>query len=165
MLFMKKSLLINISALFFSVWAINSLGGNIYKWTDANGVVHYEDKVPADQTQSTTKVIIHNNQNFSTRSSSPNLGYEALKQKLNKLEEAQKQSAEEEAINQKSKEQQDARAKGCENARRTLAALQERARARIKDKDGEYKVLTQEEKTEEENKLKDQIKELCSPTL
>lgn len=160
---MKKSLLINISALFFSTWAMSSLGGNIYKWTDENGVVHYEDKAPTDPAQSTTKVVIHNNQGLPTRGASPSLGYEALKQKLDKLEAAQKQNSEEEAILQKNKEQKDAKANNCENAKRTLAALQERARARIKDRNGEYKVLTQEEKTEEENKLKGQIKELCSP--
>ena len=56
----------------------------------------------------------------------------------------------------------DAREKNCSLAKNNLSTMRERARVRVKEKNGEYRMLSHEEKTNKETELKKQIKEFCA---
>ncbi len=150
-----------LGALLMLTWSSAGFCADVFKWTDENGVVQYSDKAPQDKNTRATKLSIRNS---TSHGGSSSLGYDALKQKLNKLETAQKQSAEEEAATQKTKADLAEKNKNCESAKKMLNTLQEKARVRIKDQNGEYRMLTEEEKAAEETKIKEKIREFCSPT-
>lgn len=159
-IYMKPSSILIASALLLT-WTSASFCGEVFKWTDENGVVQYSDKAPQDKNIHSTKLSIRNS---SSHGNSSSMGYDALKQKLNKLETAQKQSVEEENANQKKNNDMAEKSRNCEGAKKMLSTFQENGRIRVKDKNGEYRMLTEEEKAAEETKIKEKIKEFCSPS-
>jgi len=110
----------------------------IYKWTDAEGNVHYGQQRPKEAPSQRIKVPQYTPQNTSTYKRP------ALK---TKDENAKKnaETPEEEKTTETAAEKKQ-RLKDCEQIRQNLSLMEARGRIRSQDKDGNTRYLSQEEK-------------------
>jgi hypothetical protein len=123
-------------------------GGTVYKWTDADGVIHYGDKKP-DSTESTT-IKVQGGQGTPASAPAEDSTPDKAKSGVEEITPEQK------AANDK------ARQAACDTARENLAAIKTYARVRVKDpKTGEPRYLTAEEKAQRQVDAEKIIKETC----
>ena len=152
---MKKSRLL-LSLLFVALPCGSALAGNVYKWTDENGVVHYTDQKPREQ--AAEQMNIRTTQGGSGASS--NTGSEYLNGAMDDLKRQQeiqdlgKRQADEEAQEKQRKKEL------CESARKNLEVIQNNARIKIDD-NGSQRYLTPEEILEKRDSFEKIAKENC----
>lgn len=156
---MKKKPLIASTSIFLFVLVSNVAGAAIYTWTDKQGEIHYGDRVPPAYKDVATKLKGHSSQVGGRKTSTPSV---TLQEKLERLNKANKERSEQELKVKEEKAMMDTREKSCTLAKNNLRTMQERARVRLKQKNGEYRMLSHEEKTNKESELKKQIEELCA---
>ncbi|MBL4607467.1 MAG: DUF4124 domain-containing protein [Pseudomonadales bacterium] len=156
---MAKYSFITIAAFSLAIFTGSTVEADIYRWTDSHGETHYGDKAPAEYKTTTTKL-----KGSSTRASTQKTSASAktLKSRLAQLNESKAQQKEEQLKTKKERTMKAHRTKNCVLAKENLKTMQERARIRVKGKDGEYRMLSHEEKTRKETELKKQIKEFCA---
>ena len=124
--------------------------GNVYKWTDDNGTIHYGDKRPKDVQSKTLKV--------NSKSSAPQT---PVQEQLKSLEE--KESQESLAKSEKEKELQlkNNNEQRCDQAKSNLQTIENNARIRIEE-NGELRYMTQEEITKKKDDMRKIVDEACS---
>ncbi|MBV1871944.1 MAG: DUF4124 domain-containing protein [Gammaproteobacteria bacterium] len=151
--------LLHSTAIFLIILSFSSSAGNIYTWTDKQGETHYGDRVPPDFKGSSS--ILKRGTSLSHKAQT-STSTKALQEKLATLNKRQNDSAEQKkAAKQQSTEREQLK-KDCALARGNLKTIQERARIRVKDEQGEYRYISDEEKNKKEAELKEKIKEFCS---
>jgi len=145
------------SSLTFMCSPISMAG--IYKWTDAEGNVHYGQQRPTDTSSEKMQVPQHTPVNKSTymrpgqKSADAKAGSEpddAANKKTDKPEEVKETKAE--------KKQ---RLADCEKVRKNLATMKSNGRIRSKDKDGNIRYLSDEEKQARMNKSNKTLEKHC----
>lgn len=154
-LFMKSFIIATLS----TVICISSnavLAGKIYKWTDAEGNVHYGSEKPADADAEKMKV--------DTGKTGVDRGAEAL-DKLKQQEDDEAERIKEEGIPEQppvpSLPMKEVK-KRCQAARQNLATIQSRGQMRERDEKGEVRYLSEEEKQRRIKTAKQQVREYCN---
>lgn len=130
--------------LFLVAFSGSAISKDFYRWKDAEGVTHYSEKPPRDA--SATKVR-------ATNTKMPADGYSPSSPKP--TEKAQESTA---AASANDKERN---AQRCEAAQKNAKTLQEKNRIRIKDDNGEYRYLDQNEIAEKLKMARQIIDEEC----
>ncbi len=131
-----------------------SASAEIYKWTDENGKVHYS-QVPPNQIKTETIAA----------PSKPAVDPEAATENLNerletdRMAEQEKSLAEQDAENLKKK--QEVQKQNCKAATQNLKLYQSYGRVRVKETDGSYKRLTEEERQQRISDMKEKVTEFC----
>ena len=147
-----------IMALVFILNPINNaaMADEFYKWVDENGVTHYTQTPPKGI--STEKI----------RASGTKVNQDEAAKARKRLDssrtsflESAKQRKVTEGVAEEEKEEALKVAKYCEDARNNLKVLNEHARIKEKGTDGEYKVLSEEEKQSRVAKNQKHVKEFC----
>jgi hypothetical protein len=132
-----------------AVMPLLASAGNIYRWVDASGQVHYSQEAPAARAEPAAPMIAQ-------QSSSPNLDQlHDYAQKLDK-EREQKDAAAAEA-----KQEKERKAERCRVAREQQASLQSRPRWYVPDGQGDKRPMTDDEHAATERKLQQNIDESC----
>lgn len=131
--------------------------GEMYKWTDAAGEVHYSQVPPPGGIK--TETI----QGAPPPADDPDKIIEDLQNQVDAMDETvtkQEGEAREKSLR---KEIDEAYEKNCTASRNNLASLQEGGRKRYLTADGQVIHLSEEERQQRINEAKDQIDEFCKP--
>ena len=140
--------------IFISTNAVHA--GKIYKWTDAQGNVHYGSEKPADAEAEKMKV--------DTSTTGVDTGAEALdniKQQVDDEAERIKEEGIPEQPPVPSLPMKEVK-KRCQAARQDLATIQSRGQLKERDEKGEVRYVSEEEKQRRINSAKQQIREYCN---
>ena len=144
----------NLSILVLSSVAL-SVSAEIYKWVDDEGNIHYGEKPPSTNTKEEVETIkIRDNVDT-------HLAAESLKKKskwLNDLSDERKQEKKD-ALNDK-KELAKNKMR-CEQAKKQLANYQH-PKVNVKESDGTYRALGEEERQAGLKKSEELVKKACS---
>jgi len=150
-----KSLLITIMSMVLLLGTATVLAGQIYKWTDAEGNVHYGSEKPADAAGEKMKV--------DTSKTGVNRGAEAL-DKLKQEEDDKAEKVKEEGVPEKppvpSLPMKEVKRR-CQAARQDLATIQSRGQLRERDEKGNTRYVGDEEKQRRIKQANKQIREYC----
>ena len=155
-LFMMKNFVIATLSTVILFSSAAALAGKIYKWTDAEGNVHYGSDKPADSDAEKMKV--------DTSKTGVDRGAEALdnlKQGVDDDAERIKEEgipAEPPVPSLPMKEVK----KRCQNAKQDLATIQARGQLRERDASGEIRYVSDEEKQRRIKAAKQQVREYCN---
>lgn len=128
--------------------------GRIYKWTDANGTVHYGEHPPAN----------HDSQlmNTTTGKSSRGSAGESGASSTEAVDENEADANDTQTAPTHAQEVKPAKDKGiCERARSNLEILVERGRIKQADESGEIRYLSDEQKAEQIEAAKKAVKIYC----
>lgn len=131
---MNKYSLTLIALLTGLLAAVPAGAKTFYKWVDENGATHYSERKPHDQ--QAEAVSIRGGRTTSTETPADTAGEEA----------------EEEAAPQAQAQAQPASRKDpdrCQRARQNIQTLNNNARVRVQDDNGEYRYLSEEEKQQQ----------------
>ena len=131
--------------------------GEMYKWTDASGEVHYSQVPPPGGIK--TQII----QGAPPPADDPDKIIENLQNQVDAMDKTvtqQEGKAKEQSLR---KEIDEAYEKNCIASRNNLASLQEGGRKRYLTADGQVIHLSEEERQKRINEAKDQIDEFCKP--
>lgn len=139
---MKRSLL--TSALLLAL-AGTAGAGEYYKWVDASGVTRYAEKPPAGV----------NAQRVTTYGGSVPVTAQESKEQVDEAKHREQVEAKARELEQKEKEQ-------CAKVESQLTTLKERGRVRMKDAEGNERVLTEEEHAAKIIELENYMKDMCS---
>lgn len=133
-----------------------ALANEIYKWTDENGNVHYEDRPSGARTEERIDLTYRR-----TDSGAVNQRVQARLDRQAERNEARSvaDAAEQEAAEQASAEAE--RAKACERSRARLETYLQSRRLYRTDENGERVYLDDTERQEARQKAEEQIKEFC----
>ena len=130
--------------------SMNALGGDIYKWTDENGVIHYSDIKPGHSGAQSVEVKTVK----STKTT------ESVQDKARSLDEAKQQQDEEQAKKlQQGSYERDVEAR-CQIVRDNLKKFEENSRIKIKEDDKE-RFLAPEEITSKKAEYQRILDEQC----
>ena len=153
-----------------------NLHAAIYKWVDEQGNTHYSQNKPASATK-TERIKVSSERPEDTSSyKKPSLnkpeeadpaaeGEETADSTPQTEEEKQKQAEQEaakKAAEEKPKISKKKKKAGCESARRNLSTMQSRGQIRTKDKDGNYRYMSDAEKQARIKRTQDIIKKNCN---
>ncbi len=145
-------------ALFFGLFFLSAAATTVYKWTDANGQVHYSDKPPPDQqaevrTIKTPRPARRDGQTPVPADDSPEKtpatqqGDTADQEKLKQAEEARKKAV---------------RRQNCQIARKNLETLSTMIRVRRQNPEtGEWERMTDVQRARKLKEYKKKIREYC----
>ena len=132
------------------------LAGKIYKWTDADGNVHYGSEKPADADAEKMKV--------DTSKAGVDTGADAL-DKLKQEADDEAERVKEEGIPEQppvpSLPMKEVKRR-CQAARQDLATIQSRGQLRERDEKGEIRYVSDEEKQRRIKTAKQQVREYCN---
>jgi len=145
----------------FAVLAMTASGGSIadgiYKWTDEQGNVHYEDR-PSASAPAERMAITYSRTNPT-----------ALQQRIQTQvdsetarKDARATAAEEAKSAEAAAAEAAAKQKKCESYRATLQTLEQSRRVYRQDDDGERVYLDEQEQQKTRQRLQEQIAENCS---
>ena len=153
---MIRSLVIATTSMVIMLGSSAAFAEKIYKWTDAEGNVHYGSEKPDDAPSEKMKV--------DTGKTGVNRGAAAL-DKLKQEADDEAQRVVEEGIPEQppvpalpAKEVK----KRCQAARKDLATIQSRGQLRERDEKGNTRYVGEEEKQRRIKAAKKQIKEYCN---
>lgn len=143
-----------------SAGALAASQGQMYKWTDDKGIVHYSDSVPENVTNA-QPIRASGRQPAdapaaqATREQQLNAQKKATKDKEAEKAGKPATASTEPAAKDKRYEER------CEKLRENLNVLQSRGRVREADEKGETRYLTDEEKQQRLDDIQRQIKAFC----
>jgi len=129
----------------------------IYKWTDAEGNVHYSQQRPRDTSSEKMNVPQHAPTDTSTYKR-PALQSNDSENK-NAADDKQKSDEPEEVKETKAEKKR--RLAECEQVRQNLATMESRGRVRSKDKDGNTRYLSQQEKEDRMASSRKKLAKYC----
>lgn len=133
------------SILSMTLMSTAALAADYYKWTDENGVTHYSARKPTDYAAEVIRI------NASGRGPSPEATSPPAA--TGTPPETGSSSAAQ-AAPQKDEER-------CNWARTTLETLRNSNRVRIREDDGEVRILSEEEKSEQRQLAEEALKDAC----
>jgi len=142
--------LLTIALTFFSFTSA-LYAGQVYKWTDNDGVIHYSDTKPANITSKSLKITT--GKSSGTRSSAQEQA-QTLNETQSKQLAAQAQNLQDETA----KRENDAR---CQTLRDNLVKFRENSRIKTKE-NGELRYLTPEEIITKTVQYKKMLEDECS---
>lgn len=128
--------------------------GDVYKWVDENGVVHYSDQKPMGQDATTMEVRTKPARSASQPSDRLQQQVDTLNRNQEVEAVRQQQQAEEEQARQ-------ARQERCERARKNLETMSQRSRLQVEEADGSVRYLSPEEIVEQKERAEKIIQEEC----
>lgn len=140
--------------------ALPSHAAQIYKWVDENGVTHFTQYAPPNKeskainSRQNTSTSASSNESTSSPQSSIMQEYEKLEKQLKELEEAQDGSQKEQQIALVKKQ-------NCEKGQKGLEELLRSPRIRLKQKNGEVKLLTEKERQQKIDIARQSIEKNC----
>ena len=154
---MKARQIVLTCAVAAMTFATGALANEIYKWTDENGNVHYEDRPSGAATEERVDITYRR-----TDSGAVNQRIQARLDRQSERDEARSvaAAAEQEAADQAAAEAE--RAKACERARARLETYLQSRRLYRTDENGERVYLDDAERQEARQKAEEQITEFCS---
>lgn len=146
---------LSMVVLFISATA---LAGQIYKWTDAEGKVHYGSEKPADTAVPAEQMKVN------TSKTGVDTGAAALDDLKQKTDDEAEKIKEEgipaqppvPSLPMKEVKQR------CQKARQDLATIQARAQLRERDEKGNVRYVSEKEKEQRMKAAKKQIREYCN---
>ena len=148
-----------VIATFSTVILIGSnavLAGKIYKWTDAEGNVHYGSEKPAEAEAEKMKV--------DTSTTGVDTGAEAL-DNLKQQADDEAEKIKEEGIPEQppvpSLPMKEVKQR-CQAAKQDLATIQSRGQLKERDEKGEVRYVSEEEKQRRIKAAKQQVREYCN---
>ena len=134
--------------------------GDIYKWTDKTGEVHYTQTPPPDgiATQkiegapppAESRETIHEDQ-------------KKLQERLDAMDERHTKREEEESIKKQDREISEINEKNCISAKNNLAKLQQGGIKRYLTPEGEVIRLTEEDRQRRITEANNQVEQYCNP--
>jgi hypothetical protein len=120
----------------------------VYKWTDKHNVIHYDQFPPKNQ--KAKKIKTENRKEYSSQTKSVPPTKTAV----------QKEASKEPLPSTQTKTKAIAYREDCAKAKRNLQILSNNQRIRIQD-NGNYRVLSKQERQEQINGIKEQISGIC----
>jgi len=154
--FLMKSFVIATVSTVILISSNAVLAGKIYKWTDAEGNIHYGSEKPADAEAEKMKV--------DTSTTGVDTGAEALddlKQQVDDEAEKIKEEGIPEQPPVPSLPMKEVK-KRCQAAKQDLATIQSRGQLRERDASGEVRYVSDEEKQRRIKAAKQQVREYCN---
>lgn len=134
-----------------------ALSGEIYKWTDADGNVHYEDRPLGGA--ATERVAISSR---ATDGSTVQASIDARRERTAAREEARTKRAEAESEAAKAQAEAEERKEKCAQYRARLENYLQSSRLYREDENGERSYLDEKQILEARAKVQDQIQEYCN---
>lgn len=151
----RKRLIAMVSTVLLAA-PVAVLAGQIYKWTDAEGNVHYGSQKPADVAGEQVRV--------DTSRTGVNRGADAL-DKLKQQADDEAQRIKEEGIPEQppvpSLSRNEVKQR-CQTAKQDLATIQARGQLRERDEQGNTRYVSEKERQQRINHAKKQIREYCN---
>ncbi len=132
-----------------------ALGGEIYKWTDAAGNVHYVDRPTADGRSERISVASRR-----TDAAAVQARLDAQRDARAAREEAKSQEPKKQTREERRAEAAE-RAKKCEEHRNRLDSYVQSQRLYREDEDGERVYLNEQEIQEARNRAQEKVQEFC----
>lgn len=150
------SLVIATTSMVILLGTTVAFADKIYKWTDAEGKVHYGSEKPADAPSEKMKV--------DTGKTGVNRGADALDKLKQEVDDEAQRVVEEGIPEQPPVPALPAREvkKRCQAARQDLATIQSRGQLRERDEKGNTRYVGEEEKQRRIKAAKKQIREYCN---
>ena len=133
-----------------------ALSGEIYKWTDEDGNVHYEDR-PLGESVERVDIVSR-----STDSSAVQAAIDANNNRMDALRESRAKRAQEKEDADKAAEELQARRQKCEQYRARLESYLQSQRLYREDESGERVYLDDQQIMEARAKVQEQIQEYCN---
>jgi len=137
------------------VW-LTSATARSYRWVDENGVTIYSQSPPPS---GTARTVIKPPPPAGTP---PEDTMKKLKARLDALDETKKKTTETKDKEKKEAGRAEIKKKNCQSATAHLKNLEEHGRLKMKMDDGNYKILTDEERTADIEKTKQTIEKNCN---
>lgn len=134
-----------------------AVAGEIYKWTDENGTVHYVDRPTGDPSEERVAVL-----SSRTDSGSVKASVEARRERVAARDEAKAQRAENEKVAAQEKADQEKREADCKMYRARLENFLQSPRLYREDDSGERVYLDDEQILAARSKVQDQIQKTCN---
>lgn len=128
-----------------------------YKWTDAEGVTHYSADPPPESVEA-SQVKVRTRQSYD---SEPEPGQSNASTVATKPARQDDKTAKKESEKKAEAASPERYAEKCKTLRADLQTIQEHARIRVKDEKGETRVLSDEEKSAQQDDIQRQIKAFC----
>lgn len=150
----RMTLCCAVAALTF---ATGALGNEIYKWTDEDGNIHYEDRPSGVSTEERIDITYRRTDNNAVQQR-----VQAHREAQTARDEAKSVAAaeEKEAADNAAAEQQ--RQQACERARARLESYVQSRRLYRTDANGERVYLDDQQRQEARSKAEEQVSEFCS---
>lgn len=128
-----------------------------YKWVDEKGVTHYTAQPPASGEGEVIKVK-------SGHSSDKEAAMKRLQERRDRLQQQAEERANPQVDQQAAADKKNAEIvkKNCEAYRKNLKVMNENSRVRMMDKNGEARVLPEEERQQKMKDAKKYLSENCS---
>lgn len=142
-----------LATLAIAALALISAGGHagqVYKWTDEAGQVHYSDKKPNNVDSKSLKV----------KGGKQTQDRTDPKEKSQALDESKQEQLEKKAEELQAKNKQQEKDSRCEAIRNNLKTIEENSRVRIEE-NGQLRYLTEEEITNKKAQFQKQLSEFC----
>ena len=133
-----------------------AMAGDIYKYVDANGNVHYGDRPSGEPTETRLALV--------TRSTNSDVVQSQIEQRRERdaaREEARKAREGEEAEAAEARAEAEDRAAKCQENRNRLVRFGEARRLFKQDENGERVYLDESERKDAENRVRELITEYC----
>jgi hypothetical protein len=144
---MKRSLI--IAGIAFALTASPVFAKDYYKWIDADGITRYAEQPPVGV--QAVKVSTYGG------SSTPYDPNAAVAQTAEGQKDAEHKKEIDDHVKQLEKEEQEK----CTKVKDQLTVLKERGRVRMRDKEGNERVLTEKEQADKIVELEKYVKDMC----
>lgn len=133
-----------------------AVAGEIYKWTDENGTVHYVDRPTGDPSEERVAVLSNRTDSGSVKAS-----VEARRERVAARDEAKAQKAEAQKVAEQEQADKEKRQADCQMYRDRLEGFLQAPRLYREDDSGERVYLDDEQILATRQKVQDQIQETC----
>jgi len=134
-----------------------ALSGEIYKWTDEDGNVHYEDRPTGASAVERVNIVSR-----STDGSAVQASIDSRRERVSAREEARTKKAEAQADKAKEQAELENRKQKCDQYRARLENYLQSQRLYREDESGERTYLDEQQILEARNKVQEQIQEFCN---
>lgn len=141
----KRSIM--ITGLVIALAASNVMAKEYFKWVDENGVTRYAEKPPAGvQAEKVTTYA----------------GSSAYNPNAANTEETKQEEMHRAEVEARTKKLEQEEKEKCDKVREQHTVLTERGRVRMKDKEGNERVLTEQEQAAKVMELEKYLQDMCS---
>lgn len=145
---MKRTMM--IAGLSLALLAGNVAAKEYFKWVDEKGVTRYAEKPPAGVQAEKVNTYAGSSSTYDPSAA------------IAETEEARKESEHKSQLEAKAEQMASEEEEKCNKVREQHKVLSERGRVRMKDKDGNERVLTPEEQASKIMELEKYMKDMCS---
>lgn len=133
-----------------------SMAGEIYKWTDEQGNVHYEDRPEGGENVERVDIVSHNTDNAAVQAR-----VDAARQARTAAAEEKAKAAADDTSKEDTQADEQKRAEQCQMYRDRLEQFLRSQRLYTEDANGERKYLDEAETMAARQKAQDQVEKYC----